>query len=140
MKQVSLASFSDSLAELRREIAGADAAAEHTSVIDASATAVRIAFASATPRNQLRYLLRALDDAISALEIAGHLGDAIHGVPAASESASDPLVDTYREFAESHEQLAALYRYRNAVSASLRRIPARTRSAKTATSDDTLRQ
>ena len=135
MKQVSLAAFSDSLAELRREIAGADAAAEQSSVVDASATAVRIAFASATPRNQLRYLLRALDDAISALEIAGHLGEALHGVPAAADSASDPLVDAYREFAESQEQLAVLYRYRNAVSASLRRVPARARATKTATTD-----
>jgi hypothetical protein len=83
---------------------------------------VAAAFADAQGAQKGAYLLRALDDAIAALEVAARLADEYHGTArgATPPDTADPLYSLYAEFAESQPALQALYHYRNALVARLR--------------------
>ncbi len=131
MSTASLTSFSDGLAQLRRALADADPFAAHDEPA-AFAEALRHVtdtVAEASPTEQSRYLLRALDDAIAALEVAARLADGLHGaLPAAAPgdgaapSAAEALFMAYTRFTESQPNYQALYHYRNAVADQLRAV------------------
>jgi hypothetical protein len=118
MSNVSLTTFSDSLAQLRQALADADllAASPQTALFSTTAETVAAAFAAAPDEARLRFLLRALDDAIAASEVAARLADELHG-PAERGPALDgeagALQEAYRAFAESQTTYQALYLYRN---------------------------
>ena len=123
MDTVSLATFTDSLVQLRLALADADPL---TITDEPLAAPVVGAFRSARPATRGRYVLRALDEAIAALEVASHLADALHqsgGQP--QDSAPDPVAQAYRAFTESQPAWQELYHYRNVLAHSLR-LAART--------------
>jgi hypothetical protein len=126
MQQVSHATFTDSLIQLRQALAGADPLAAHAAgdPVGNVAEVVAATFAGAADDARLRFLLGALDDAIAAVEVVARLADALHAVPASGpgESAADvsPLEGAYRTFAEAQTTFQALYHYRNAIAAQLR--------------------
>lgn len=128
MRNVKLETFTDSLTQLRQALADADPlAAPPNPPFTATADAVAAAFASAGARDRARFLLRALDDAIAAVEVAARLSDELHGAgngsqseEPATDSGDDPLQSAYRAFAESQPAYQALYHYRNALAAALR--------------------
>lgn len=92
--------------------------------------AVEAAFAAADAAGRGRSVLRALDEAIAALEVAQRLADAYHGVSAGGAQPTPPalrgaadddaLGETYRAFAASQPAYQDLYHYRNALAAWLR--------------------
>lgn len=128
MRSVKLETFTDSLSQLRQTLADADPlAAPSTALFAASAEAIAGVFVHASDRDRARFLLRALDDAIAALEVAARLADDVHGPgngPQANEpptdTGDDPLLGAYRAFVESQPACAPLYLYRNVLAASLR--------------------
>lgn len=117
--------LSEQLASLYTALAGADplAAPDGAAGAAASAWAVAGAFADATRERQGRYLLRALDEAIAAFEVAARLADAYHGTGATTRAAppdtSDPLYTDYAAFVAAQPQWQQLYHYRNALAARL---------------------
>ncbi len=121
MQQVS--DFGEQLAALYTALADADPFATKPAASAASAAGeVAAAFADAQGEQKGAYLLRALDDAIAALEVAARLADEYHGTArgATPPDTADPLYSLYAEFAESQPALQALYHYRNALVARLR--------------------
>lgn len=128
MGRVTLETFAASLAQLRQSLTDADPLAAPSDVsFAATAGAVASAFVHASAHDRARFLLRTLDDAIAAVEVAGRLADDLHGAGSGAEAAppptntgDDPLLGAYRAFAESQPAYAALYQYRNALAASLR--------------------
>jgi hypothetical protein len=129
MSDAALAGFSDGLIQLRRALAESDPFAAHDEPA-AFATAlarVRDAAAGASAEEQSRYLLRALDDAIAALEVASRLADELHGAPpavapgdGAAPTPAEALRMAYTRFTESQPNYQALYHYRNAVADQVR--------------------
>jgi hypothetical protein len=133
MQHVTQTDFAESLAHLRQALADADPL---TLAVDGAVTdnAERAAalFTGASEDERARLLLRALDDAIAAVEIASHLADELHarrhdfGVESGgSERATDDrasLYTAYLAFAESQPQYQALYHYRNVLAAQLNEL------------------
>ena len=125
MTSSSLTTFTDGLVQLRRALADADpfvATAEPAAFSDALRS-VAGAVASAPEPERARYLLRALDEAIAAIEVAAQLADELHEEIEASETREaepDALHMAYTRFAESQPCYQALYHYRNAVAEGLR--------------------
>jgi hypothetical protein len=113
--------FGEQLAALYAALADADPAAAGPAASTASAAGgVAAAFADACGAEKERYLLRALDDAIAALEVAARLADEYHGTTRETPpDPADPLYSLYAEFAASQPALQALYHYRNALAARL---------------------
>lgn len=135
MQNVSLTAFSNSMALLRQALADADplAASAQDGPITATASEVAAAFDAAPERERTRFLLRALDDAIAAIEISALLAEQFNSAQpelhptapydsAAEQSASqeNALLTAYLAFAESQPAYQALYHYRNALAARLR--------------------
>src|SRR5215831_18906007 len=118
MSNVSLTTFSDSLVQLRQALADADplAALPQAVLFSTTAETVAAAFAAAPNEVRQRFLLRALDDAIAAIEVAARLADELHG-PAergpALEGEAGALQEAYHAFAESQTTYQPLYLYRN---------------------------
>jgi hypothetical protein len=125
MSNVSLTTFSDSLAQLRQALADADplAASPQAVLFSTTAETVAAAFAAAPDEARQRFLLRALDDAIAAIEVAARLADELHG-PAergpALEGEIGALQEAYHAFTESQTTYQALYLYRNVLARQLR--------------------
>jgi hypothetical protein len=122
---VSLTTFTDSLTLLRQALADADplAALAPTESFSATAETVAAAFASAPNETRQRFLLRALDDAIAAIEVAARLTDELHLPAETGEAAggeADALQIAYRAFAESQTTYQALYQYRNVLATRLK--------------------
>ena len=126
MQPDSPATFTESLAQLRRALAGADPLAATTaSAPFAAAEAVAMAFTAAPEGERPRLLLRALDEAIAAVEIAARLADDLHGPTLRLEAFEEgqrpeALTLAYREFAQSQTAYAPLYAYRNMLAGRLR--------------------
>ncbi len=126
MRNDLLATFTDSLVQLRQALADADplAAAPEAAPVSATAETLAATFASASAGERPRLLLRALDDAIAAVEIATRLADNLHGADepsaGADEGADGSLRAAYQAFTESQPAYAALYHYRNALATTLR--------------------
>jgi hypothetical protein len=119
--------FTESLLQLRQALAGADPLAESAGPSDFAAAADRVAgaFAAAPAPARLRYLLRALDDAVAAVEVAARLADDLYtvnagGDPVSTDAEIDGLRYAYSRFAESQPAYQALYHLRNAVAERLR--------------------
>src|SRR5690348_3124021 len=125
MQPLSPATFTESLAQLRRALADADTLAAGESVpFEAAAETVAAAFTAAPEGERPRLLLRALDEAIAAVEIAARLADELHGPelrPEAFEEGRQPeaLTLAYREFTSSQTAYAPLYAYRNTLAGRL---------------------
>ena len=119
---VSLTTFADSLTSLRQALADADplAASAQTQLFSAAAETVAAAFASVPAEMRQRFLLRALDDVIAAVEVAARLADELHLPAEAAEGEADALQLAYRAFAESQTTYQALYHYRNTLATRLR--------------------
>ena len=116
--------FGESLAQLYQALADADPlTATPPAGATLAAEQVAGAFLSAPMMRRATYLLRSLDDAIAALEIAGRLADAYHSAPPGTQVASappdadaDPLAATYAAFvAAQPAAFQTLYHYRNAL-------------------------
>jgi acyl-coenzyme A thioesterase PaaI-like protein len=126
MQPLSPATFTESLAQLRRALADADPqAAGESAPFEAAAEAVAAAFTAAPEGERPRLLLRALDEAIAAVEIAARLADELHGPalrPEAFEEGRQPeaLTLAYREFVQSQTVYAPLYAYRNTLAGQMR--------------------
>lgn len=124
MSTMSLSRFADNLAALRQALADADplAASPLAVLFSTTAETVASAFASAPEANRRRFLLRALDDAIAAFEVAARLADELHGAEdgRGGEGKEDALQRAYRDFTESQTTYQALYQYRNVLAAQLR--------------------
>jgi hypothetical protein len=125
MSTMSLSRFADSLAALRQALADADplAASPLAVLFSTTAETVASAFASAPEANRRRFLLRALDDAIAAIEVAARLADELHGTEGGrggAEGEENALQQAYRDFARSQTTYQALYQYRNVLAAQLR--------------------
>ncbi|HEV8191310.1 MAG TPA: hypothetical protein VGP82_07470 [Ktedonobacterales bacterium] len=118
MEQVS--DFGEQLAALYTALADADAVAAKPAASGAAA-AVAAAVAAARGAEKGRYLLRALDDAIAALEVAALLADEYQGTVSGTTppDTSNPLYSLYADFAASQPGLVTLYHYRNALVAHL---------------------
>lgn len=123
----SIETFTESLLQLRQALADADPLAESAGPSDFAAAADRVtdAFATAPAGARLRYLLRALDDAVAAVEVAARLADDLYAVDAEGRSVTadaeiDGLRYAYNRFAESQPAYQALYHLRNAVAERLR--------------------
>lgn len=133
----------DTLLQLRQSLADADPLAiPNNDPRAAHIQALTDAFEEASPAERQALLLRALDEAIAAIEIAARLADAMNGIHAgesdnaahqtldagqtgsyseqATDSQRDPLVSAYRAFAESQPTYQELYHYRNALAERLR--------------------
>ncbi len=112
------------LAQLYAALADADPLAPAPLPVAAGAHDLAAAFAAAGEQERPRVLLRALDEAIAALEVAAALAEAQArpaAPPAASaEAADDPLAAAYAAFAASQPAYQALYHYRNALAARVR--------------------
>lgn len=119
MEQVS--DFGEQLASLYTALADADPlAAKPAATATSAANQVATAFASAQGAEKGQYLLRALDDAIAALEVAARLADEYHGAGGATPpDTADPLYSLYADFTASQPGLLTLYHYRNALVARL---------------------
>ncbi len=120
MAQVS--NFGEQLASLYVALADADPVAAKPAAAAASAAdTVATAFTSASRAEKGRYLLRALDDAIAALEVAARLADEYHGTASGTTppDTADPLYSLYDDFTASQPGLLTLYHYRNALVARL---------------------
>ncbi len=118
--------FGERLAFLRQSLSEADPLAVATPDMAHDADALAAAFHAATPDARAAYLLRALDDAIVALDLSAQLADEFTltpGVPPTHQAADDTLYEAYRAFAASQPALQALYHYRNALAARLRLAP-----------------
>lgn len=125
MQSDSPATFTESLAQLRRALADADPLVAGESAPFEAAATVAAAFAAAPEGERPRLLLRALDEAIAAIEIAARLADELHGPalrPEAFEEGRQPeaLTLAYREFTTSQTAYAPLYAYRNTLAGQLR--------------------
>ncbi|HST87283.1 MAG TPA: hypothetical protein VLJ14_02805, partial [Ktedonobacterales bacterium] len=117
MQPDSPATFTESLAQLRRALADADPlAAADSAPFEAAAATVAAAFTAAPEGERPPLLLRALDEAIAAIEIAARLADELHGPTPRPEA----LVLAYREFTASQTAYAPLYAYRNTLAGQLR--------------------
>lgn len=97
-----------------------------------AADALAAAFHAAPAARRAAYLLRALDDAIVALDLSAQLADEFSLTPgqplipqptqnpAELDEPDDPLFDAYLAFAASQPTWQALYQYRNALAERLR--------------------
>lgn len=136
--------FHEALLQLRQSLASADPLA--TTARDpflAQAQALADTFDTASDTERHALLLRALDEAIAAIELAARLADAAnsthsdpHATPATqqtlavtetgnqseqtSDATQDPLFAAYRAFKESQPMYQELYHYRNALAERLR--------------------
>ena len=122
--------FAESLAHLRQALADADplTAPVDSAVIENAERAAAL-FAGASENEQARLLLRALDNAIAAVEITSHLADELHARrhdvgaestgPGQAADERNSLYTAYLDFAESQTQYQALYHYRNVLAAQL---------------------
>jgi hypothetical protein len=129
MFDTSLAAFTEGMIQLRRALADADplASAPEPTEFTTALRAVEASFTAVPEAERPRYLLRALDEAIGALEAAALLAEELLGPPAASlgeEGERDALRTTYLRFRESQPAYQALYHVRNAL-AERERIAAR---------------
>jgi hypothetical protein len=126
--------FTENLALLRQALADADPLAAEVPATPIAGADLAAAFASATGEDRARLLLRALDEAIVALEVAARLADELHGggtgetVREPDATADDPPRSAYRVFLESQPEWQTLYHYRNALAAQLRDTSPRTAS------------
>jgi acyl-coenzyme A thioesterase PaaI-like protein len=125
MQPVSPATFTESLAQLRRALADADPLAAGADAPFAAAETVAATFTAAPEGERPRLLLRALDEAIAAVEIAARLADELHGSelrPEAFEEGQQPAALTlaYREFIAAQAAYAPLYAYRNTLAGQVR--------------------
>jgi len=114
--------FSANLYRLRQSIAGADPLAPVDDAAFAEAAGVERHFAQAEPAVRGRLLLRALDDAISAFEVAAQLAEREHGAAESANARGDlpeALRDAYLAFRDGQPAFQSLYHYRNALAASL---------------------
>ena len=122
-----IAAFTEQMAQLRQAIADADPLAAGANALPA-AQAVAGSFAGAPEAERAGLLLRALDDAIAAQEVAARLADELHRAgltepiraPAEGEADLLPLRAAYQAYVESQPSYQALYQYRNALALRLR--------------------
>ena len=120
MEQVS--DFGEQLAALYTALADADpVAAKPVASAATAAEKVAAAFTDAQGTEKGRYLLRALDDAIAALEVAARLADEYHGTASGTTppDTADPLYSLYADFTAMQPNLLTLCHYRNALVARL---------------------
>ncbi len=126
------ATFAGGLIQLRRALAGADpfAVQDEPAAFSEALRQVTGALAEAPAVERSRYLLRALDDAIAAVEVASRLADELQAslsasaqTDAATQSPADALRIAYTRFAEAQPHFQALYHYRNAVADALQPSP-----------------
>jgi hypothetical protein len=123
MFDTSLAAFTEGMVQLRRTLADADpfASAPQPDEFTTALRAVAASFTAAPEAERPRYLLRALDEAIGALEAAALLAEALLGLEAMSTGAEneqgerDALRTAYLRFRESLPAYQALYHVRNAL-------------------------
>src|SRR5215470_11774625 len=110
MEQQRVSDFGERLAALYTALSEADPFAAGPSTAAAGAAEqVASAFAGAQGAQKASYLLRALDDAIVALEVAARLADEYHGTASGTTppDTSDPLYGLYDAFAKSQPGLQA---------------------------------
>ena len=134
----------ETLVQLRQTVANSDPLAlPANDPCSAHIQALTEAFEAASPAKRQSLLLRALDEAIAAIEIAARLADAMNGTPTGAsghtagqqpldvvqtgshsqqttDAAQDPLFAAYHAFAESQPTYQELYHYRNALAEQLR--------------------
>lgn len=131
MQHTTSTDFIESLSHLRQALVDADPLTlVEAEPVERHAGQVETLFAGATDDERPRLLLRALDDAIASLEIAGQLADELHARRHDLGAESDPaeprdgernrLLAAYLAFTESQTQYQALYQYRNVLAAQLR--------------------
>lgn len=88
------------------------------------------AFGQAQREQRGRWLLRALDEAIAALEVAAQLADDYAGVPtygplsAPPPNDTTPLGEAYSAFVAAQPEFQSLYLYRNVLARQLETPPA----------------
>ncbi len=118
--------FGEGLLSLYDVLAGADPLGVVRNVdVAHGADGLLAAFEAAAPEDRGRWLLRALDEAIAAFEVAARLTDEYTGVPttgpltAPPTRTADPLAEAYDDFVASQPGFQALYHYRNALAARL---------------------
>lgn len=129
----------ETLLQLRQSLAGADplAAPPHAQFA-AQVQTLADTFDDASHTERQALVLRALDEAIAAIELAARLADALHSTPEStyddstaqnaldtahadnqvqqtSEMPRDALFLAYRAFTESQPTYQELYHYRNAL-------------------------
>lgn len=120
-------SMAETLSQLRQALADADplATPAHDLFVE-QAHALTETFENASPPERQGLLLRALDEAIAALELGARLADMLQGEPHGARgdevgaATEDPLRATYRAFVESQPNYQELYHYRNALAERLR--------------------
>ncbi len=134
----------ETLVQLRQSLAGADPLATPThAAFTAQVQSLAGAFEDAPHAKRQVLVLRALDEAIAAIELAARLADALHsahdatcGTPTPQQSLDavqtgdqdqqtpnapqDALFTAYRAFTESQPTYQELYHYRNALAERLR--------------------
>jgi hypothetical protein len=124
MDSTAESALTTTLGQLYAALADADPLAAPPWPVTSGVRAVVDAFQTAESEQQARMLLRALDEAIAALEVAAALAEAHARRSAAPEVAAGgedgPLAATYAAFAASQSTYQALYHYRNALAAHLR--------------------
>ena len=123
MFDTSLAAFTEGMAQLRRALADADpfAAAPEPAEFSTALRTIEASFMAAPEAERPSYLLRALDEAIGALEAAALLAEKLLGPAATSTGAEneegerDALHTVYLRFRESLPAYQTLYHVRNAL-------------------------
>jgi hypothetical protein len=116
-------SLTTTLSQLYAAFADADPLAAPPSPAGMGARALAAGFEAAGDEGRAQVLLRVLDDAIAAVEVAAMLAEAYargSGVPAsAADAGGDALAATYTAFVVTQPAYQALYHYRNALAARL---------------------
>lgn len=131
MRRTTFTDFAESLSHLREALVDADSLTlAPAGSVETRAERVEGLFSEASDEERSRLLLRALDDAIAAIEIAAQLTDELHARRhdlGAESDAPEQLDDerarlrgAYLAFMESQTQYQALYQYRNVLAAQLR--------------------
>jgi hypothetical protein len=117
------AALTTSLNELYATLADADPLAAPPPFVVTGARALAETFEAAGDEGRARVLLRALDEAIAAVEIASMMAE-VYTRPgdapiSAADVRDDALATAYAAFAASQSAYQSLYHYRNALAARL---------------------
>lgn len=148
MQHTTYTDFAENLSHLRQALVDADPLTlAPESPVETHAERVEGLFSRASEDERSRMLLRALDDAIAAIEIAAQLTDELHArrrdfgaeseAPERMDDERGRLRAAYLAFMESQTQYQALYQYRNVLAAQLREqtLPAPERVAPPASTE-----
>jgi hypothetical protein len=117
--------FATSLTQLYYALADADTLVTPIPPVVAQGEALQARFLAFSGDERAHFLLRALDEAIAAIEVAAGLAETYHGAAAPASQggegvAEDPLASSYAAFVASQPFYQSLYHYRNALAALLR--------------------